>query len=94
MRVEDEINVDAPHSSALSRLSDALFFALFIDGVSELTEIRPTRHSAFTIDPEICATARLMGKPSRRSKRALAATRPHQPADSQQQGRREPAAIQ
>jgi len=46
MRVEGEIEVDAPRDAVFSRLSDARFFASCIDGVSELTEIDPTHYSA------------------------------------------------
>ncbi len=46
MRVEGEIDVDAPRDAVFNRLSDAHFFASCIDGVSELTEIDPTHYSA------------------------------------------------
>ena len=46
MRVEGEINVDAPRDAVFNRLSDAPFFASCIDGVQDLTEIDATHYSA------------------------------------------------
>jgi len=46
MKVEGEINVQAPRELVFSRLSDAPFFTSCIDGVRDLTAIDATHYSA------------------------------------------------
>ena len=46
MKVEGEINVQAPRELVFSRLSDAPFFASCIDGVRDLTAIDATHYDA------------------------------------------------
>src|SRR5579884_3446217 len=46
MKVEGEISVAAPRPLVFERLSDAVFFASCIDGVSELTQAGDNSYSA------------------------------------------------
>jgi carbon monoxide dehydrogenase subunit G len=46
MKIAGELSVLAPRARVFEALKDARFFASCVDGVSELTEIDPTRYAA------------------------------------------------
>jgi hypothetical protein len=46
MNITGKIQVPAPISAVFAKLSDPIFFASCIDGVSNLTEIGPNKYSA------------------------------------------------